>query len=198
MSITRNTDLPQHSLSGAHYGSLPLEGLPSGSTGDIFYNSGGNWLVTALSGVASTGTGSGTGTITVLDEGASQGTSVTSIDFVGSGVSASVSGSVATVTFSGAASSQSFDQRVIDLADAPAGGGARRQDGAIQYGGYMYWTYLRGDNNNVAVRAYVHATGAVTTESTVKTALDDDIAHAQPATPQSSLSFNLGAVSDYR
>lgn len=49
MPITRNTLLPQHNLSGGHYGALPLAGLPTGTaTGDIFYFSGSNWIVTPL------------------------------------------------------------------------------------------------------------------------------------------------------
>lgn len=62
MSVTRNTDLPQHSYgSGAHYGELPLASLPASgaNTGDIFYYSGSNWIITQISGVTSGSVGGG-------------------------------------------------------------------------------------------------------------------------------------------
>lgn len=53
MALTRNNLLPQHNFSGAHYGTLPLAALPSGTTtGDVFLWSGSNWIITNISGVA--------------------------------------------------------------------------------------------------------------------------------------------------
>lgn len=55
MSKTRDPYLPQHDYDQGHYGELPLNSLPNGTTGDIFYFEGTDWTVQQLSGLASNG-----------------------------------------------------------------------------------------------------------------------------------------------
>lgn len=121
MSVTRNTDLPQHSYgSGSHYGELPLAALPSSgaNTGYIFYYSGSTWTITALSGLAVTGVG-GSGSITVKEQDGSPSiTNVTTIKFSGSTVTDEGSGVVLIQAAVGPSGSQGpSGSNTIDIND---------------------------------------------------------------------------------
>lgn len=73
---------------------------------------------------------------------------------------------------------------VVTLTSAPAGGWADQlathQQVAQYYNGKTYFVYTRGDNGNVCVRSYDHATETTSAETVLRASLTTDAAHGSP------------------
>jgi hypothetical protein len=65
------------------------------------------------------------------------------------------------------------------LTAAPVGGWAQTHS-AHYYNGKTYFAYVRGDNGNVELRTYTHATGVVSSATVMRAALLNDL-HATPS-----------------
>jgi hypothetical protein len=161
--------------------------LGTSTSGDASGTLPGPITVTGINGVAVSGTPSagqeivainatsaswqtvGSGTITTKDEGSTLSSTVTTLDFVGAGVTASGSGAMTTVTIPGGGSGGT---PAVVLGTAAAAGSAA--------------TFLRDDDTIVAFDTTVPVTqafgDAAATGSVAKAARRDHV-HGMPATP---------------